>query len=43
MLFAEKMKQIEEDVPPAGESDDGQNFGGIYDKMANDLRNWHNL
>ena len=43
MLFAEKMRQIEEDVPPAGEADNGLGFGGVYDKMANDLRNWNNL
>ena len=43
MLFAEKMKQIEEDVPLFGEIDDGRSHGTVYDKMANDVREWNNL
>ena len=43
MLFSEKMKQIEEDVPPFGEIDDGISFGTVYDDMANKMREWNNL
>ena len=43
MLFAEKMRQIEEDVPLFGEIDDGRSYGTVYDKMANDVKNWNNL
>ena len=43
MLFAEKMKQIEEDVPLFGEIDDGRSYGTVYDKMVNDVREWDNL
>jgi hypothetical protein len=43
MLFSEKMKQIEEDVPPFGEIDDGVSFGTVYDDMANKMREWKNL
>jgi hypothetical protein len=43
MLFSEKMKQIEEDVPPFGEIDDGVSYGTVYDTMANSLKEWKNL
>ena len=43
MLFAEKMKQIEEDVPLFGEIDDGRSFGTTYDKMVNDMKEWASL
>jgi hypothetical protein len=43
MLFAEKMKQIEEDVLPFGEINDGHNYGTVYDKMSQDLKDWQNL
>jgi hypothetical protein len=43
LLFAEKMKQIEEDVLPFGEIDDGHSYGTVYDKMSQDLKDWQNL
>ena len=43
MLFAEKMKQIEDDVLPFGEIDDGHTYGTVYDKMSQDLKDWQNL
>ncbi len=43
MLFAEKMKQIEDDVLPFGEIDDGHSYGTVYDKMSQDLKDWENL
>jgi hypothetical protein len=44
MLFSEKMKQIEEDVPPFGEIDDGVSYGTTpYDNLANSVKEWKNL
>ena len=43
MLFAEKMKQIEEDVPPFGIIDDKLSGASAYEEMANDMRVWSNL
>ena len=37
------MKQIEEDVLPFGEIDDGHSYGTVYDKMSQDLKDWQNL
>lgn len=43
LLFAERMKQIEEDVLPFGDIDDGRGFGTPYDKMQNELDAWNKL
>jgi len=44
MLFAEKMKQIEDDVLPFGEVDDGQTFvNGAYEQMKREQDAWKNL
>jgi hypothetical protein len=43
LLFAERMKQIEEDVLPFGDIDDGRGFNTAYDKMYNELQQWKDL
>ena len=43
MLFAEKMKQIEDDVPPFGIIDDGKNYGTVYDKMRQEIEEFKKL
>jgi hypothetical protein len=43
MLFSEKMRQIEDDVPPFGIINDGKNYGTVYDKMKNDIEEWNKL
>jgi hypothetical protein len=44
MLFAEKMKQIEDDVLPFGEVNDGQTFvNSAYDQMKREMDTWKNL
>ena len=43
MLFSEKMRQIEDDVPPFGIINDGKNYGTVYDKMKNDIEDWNKL
>ena len=43
MLFSEKMRQIEDDVPPFGIINDGKNYGTVYDKMKNDVDDWNKL
>ncbi len=43
MLFAEKMKQIEDDVLPFGIVDDRGSGVSAHEEMVNDMRAWSNL
>jgi hypothetical protein len=43
LLFAEKMKQIEDDVPPFGVIEDGNNNSGAYEQMQKEMDAWNNL
>jgi hypothetical protein len=43
LLFAEKMKQIEEDVPPFGVISDGKQNSNPYEQLQNDIKAWYDL
>jgi len=43
LLFAEKMKQIEDDIPPFGVIEDGSNNTGAYEQMQKEMDTWNNL
>jgi hypothetical protein len=43
LLFAEKMKQIEDDVPPFGVISDGIEANNPYEELQNDIKAWHDL
>jgi hypothetical protein len=37
------MKQIEDDVPPFGVIEDGNNNSGAYEQMQKEMDAWNNL
>ena len=43
LLFAEKMKQIEDDVLPFGIISDGTENNNPYEEMRNNVKRWHDL
>ena len=43
LLFAEKMKQIEDDVLPFGIISDGKENNNPYQEMQNNIKAWHDL
>ena len=43
LLFAEKMKQIEDDVLPFGIISDGTENNNPYEEMRNNAKQWHDL
>lgn len=43
LLFAEKMKQIEEDIPPFGVISDGTPSSNPYEQLQDQVKAWHDL
>ena len=43
LLFREKLKQMEDDVPPFGIISDSSGGKNVYEEMRDDIKAWHDL